>query len=127
MLLLFFGGGVSATDWPATVNQLVYDDGYGEDPQRDAVSFKPGAGAAIERMRTSIATDLVTFAGRLTSAEYDDLITFYRDNLGCGVLPFTRAHPRTGDDADFTFVDAPKITRVEGLTLVIAFSLRLMP
>lgn len=114
--------------WPGTVNQIVNPDSFSEAPEQNKASFQPEVGPPIERRRTSISSDVFAFTQWYTSAEYDDLVDFYRTTLIDGVLTFTRNHPRTGVSATFKFTDVPKISSLLGGQLyVVSHSLRLMP
>lgn len=117
---------MSIPSWPDTVNQIVNQDSFGEAPERNVASFQPPVGAAIERRRSSIKTNVFGFTSWFSSDEYDDLIDFYRNTLIEGVLTFTRNHPRTGSPAQFKFTDVPKISQVQGLVYTVSISLRLI-
>lgn len=94
--------------WPSSVPQDALLSSYGERPQRNVASFQPDTGIAIERRRSSVSTDDITFEQILVEAEWEDLLAFYRDDLKDGTLTFTRSHPRTGDaGVTFKFVEAP--------------------
>lgn len=98
--------------WPATVPQWHLHTSYSERPQRNVASFQPDSGIAIERRRSSVSTDDMAYDLALDSTQYDALLTFYRDTLKDGTLPFTRQHPRTGEDITCKFTEAPALAAV---------------
>lgn len=102
--------------WPSDVPQdALLPAGYGERPQRNVASFQPDSGIAIERRRSSVSTDDISYTSVLmTSFAWDSLVDFYRDTLKDGVLPFLRTHPRTGDMITAKFTEAPAIVAVFG-------------
>lgn len=113
--------------WPSTISQNALQSGYTEQPQRNVVTFEPEAGIAMERRRSSVSTDAITFPAVLSSAEWAALLTFYRDTLKDGTLPFTRLHPRTNETETFKFTEAPAIAAVYGAHYRISISLIRMP
>lgn len=114
--------------WPVTVPWRARTAGYSEKPQRNVASFQPDAGVAIERRRASISADELSYVSTLmTDTQVDRLVAWYRDDLGDGVLPFTRNHPRTGDSVICKFVDTPAIVAVEGLYYRVSINLIRMP
>lgn len=84
--------------WPSDVTLVFKAESYTERPERNVSSFPVDVGPALEARASSVATDLLS--GTIpcqTSAEYESLMDFYRDDLVDGTLPFTRAHPRTSE------------------------------
>ena len=122
MLLLLFSSGAAAPApvplapdvWPADVPQAALEQGYNETPERYIEEFRPQAGLPTLRRRTSIKSDLVTFASLMTFTEYDALMVFYRVQLGNGTSTFMRRHPRNsaGPMYEFEFTDMPKLRAV---------------
>lgn len=113
--------------WPATISQDALQSSYTEEPQRNVVSFEPEAGIVIERRRSSISTDAISFTSVIPSSQWDLLMTFYRDTLKDGVLPFTRRHPRSNSEATFKFTAAPTLTAVHGAFYRVSFQMVRMP
>lgn len=98
--------------WPATVPQWHLHSSYSERARRHVASFEPEAGVAIERRRSSISMEDMAYDVSLTSAQFDALLTFYRDTLKDGVLPFERTHPRSGAAITCKFTEAPSLAAV---------------
>lgn len=90
--------------WPGGVNQAVLMDSFnrvGDD--NGVVSQQPKVGPPQRRRRSSVLSEMFTFAQLLTFAEFETLNTFYVDTLKNGVLPFTRLHPISGATITCTF------------------------
>lgn len=100
--------------WPAAVPTECSVGGYSEQSIRNVASFQPDVGPSIDRRRSSVASTDVDFSTMLTTAELTDLLDWYRDTLLDGVLPFTRAHPRTLTTVVMRFKSAPRITALGG-------------
>lgn len=113
--------------WPAAVNQFAYRAGYGEQAERNVVSFQPEVGPPIERRRSTVATDIITFEGRGTPAEWASLKSFYRVTLRDGVDTFTRNHPLTGQAGTFKFTAPPRLIRVGATLLRYELQMRQLP
>lgn len=106
-----------ASAWPGSVNQSVKRDSLRQQPERNVASFAPDVGPPIERPRSSIASDMISFESRGTRTEWVALMTFYRTTLADGSLPFTRNDPLALLDGvstsrEFTFTDAPRVVRL---------------
>ncbi len=111
--------------FPATINQIVMQDGYSETPESNLIEFKPEVGPPKLRRRMSTTQDILTITMWLTSDEWDILKSFYKTDLEDGTLPFTWIHPRAGAEAHFAFEgDPPKVTSIFALTYVVQFVLR---
>jgi hypothetical protein len=114
--------------WPVNVNQAVYRDSYEELPEDNIAEFKSETGPPKRRQRTSIASDLLNFEGRVTAAERVALRAFHRVTLKNGSLPFTRNHPYTGvTGGSYVFEKPPQYRSLSGTRLRVTYSLWLLP
>jgi len=77
---------------------------------RDVISFGPDVRSrwAIERPRSSVVDDEVTYQGELNRNEYEAANIFYKDVLGQGVEPFQMIDPDTSQIALFKFTGPPE-------------------
>lgn len=98
--------------WPGSVNQLAYRDSFAEDQEHDKAVFQPEVGDPVERVRSSIARDILSWNGRGTLTEFDALKSFYRTDCKMGVLTVTRNDPLRGTSGTFKWVEPPKLVRV---------------
>jgi hypothetical protein len=89
--------------WPGTVSLYAQAGSYKEAPDRNVSTFQPDRGTPLESRSTSVSTDQIQFDIFLSYDQWTDLISFYRDTLMDGVLPFTRPHPYDVDGASLTF------------------------
>lgn len=113
--------------WPGGVPIGVVAGTYTEKPERYVSAHKPPIGQGQERMRSRILNYAIGFDQKLTSDEFDALLTFYRTTLVDGVLPFNRAHPRTGLTAKFKFTAEPQLRGPSGALFIVAMQLRQLP
>ena len=113
--------------FPSWIDQGVLQAGYGEAPETNVTTFKPDVGPPKLRRRTSISQDLIAFTMWLSSSDWQELLSFYRNVLLDGTQQFTWLHPRTQTAATFQFEgDAPKVARTFGITFEIGLTLRLI-
>ena len=80
--------------WPVTVPDELSVEGYGEGLADNLVRTDTSSGPEKRRPRSSISERQIQGKIVMTSAEYDDLITFYIDTLGHGALTFNFLDPR---------------------------------
>ena len=113
--------------WPGDVNMNALRDTYTETPERNVASFPVEVGPAKERQRTSYSTDLVTFTGSYTKAEWASLKTFYRTTLLDGTQPFIFTNPFDLTDGTYKFTAAPLLQTVRQLKAQVQIALRKMP
>jgi hypothetical protein len=109
---------------PSTVPWCATDNSYSEEPERNVVSFQPAVGRPKQRRRSSIADDLISFTRLMTRDQWEELKTFYRDELFDGVLPFTAGHPADAGVATFIFTAAPKAQQFSGSKRMVQISAR---
>lgn len=104
--------------WPADVPwQALLPSGYSEEIQDNKISFEPDAGVAIERPRTTMAIERISYTSvGMTGDQLEQLKLFYRDTLRQGSAPMLRYHPRRGSSVVIVakFSQAPNISRVIG-------------
>jgi len=115
--------------FPSTINQIVEQQGYGEAPDADVVTYKPdqNVGAPSLRQRSLNPQDLISCRMWLSSSDWDTLKSFYRATLLDGSQPFTWLHPRNLSAGVFQFEGpAPKLNSVQGPMYEITFTLRLL-
>lgn len=93
---------------PSTIPWCAVDSSYGEDLERNVVSFKPAVGRPKERRRSSISESIISFSRSMTKTQWESLKEFYHIDLKDGVLPFTAKHPADAGAATFIFTDSPK-------------------
>lgn len=113
--------------WPGHINQRVMEGSYTEQPERNVASFAPEVGPPLERRRSSVTTELVSFTGSGTLDEWRALKDFYRITLGDGVASFVRTNPVTGGLSTYRFRSEPRLTRTFGSNGFWSIELRLMP
>lgn len=115
--------------WPGTVPLTADSDAYGEQPERNVVSFTPEVGPPTERPRSTISSDLLSFSKVMTFTQYDTLIAFYRTDLKQGTQPFTRPHPRnvSGPSLTFKFTEVPKFSALGYVYGQVSMQMRKMP
>jgi hypothetical protein len=116
-----------AVAWPAEVNTRVHINGFTEAMERNVVEFKPEVGPPKQRRRSSISTELLVWPSAYTEAEWLALKEFVRVDLADGTLAFERNDPLTGELDDFIFVEAPKISSVQGPYFFVDLQLRRLP
>ena len=103
---------MSVAVWPASLPTLIPTDGYSDEVERNVISFQPEVGPPLERRRSSVSTNLVSYPVNVTLDEFETLKDFYRDDLKDGVLPFTRDDPITEVQTTYKFAAPPKVTRM---------------
>lgn len=118
---------MSLAAWPVAVSLGAISGSYTEKPEKNVATFTPPNAQETERNRTTLRSYAIGFSQWFTSDEYDALIAFYRITLGQGILPFTRAHPRTGATCKFKFTGEPSIGTVDGVRYQVPIRLRLLP
>lgn len=114
--------------WPAWITPPALQDGFGENPEPNAIDFSPEVGPPKTRRRSSLSNDLLAVVGWYSSQDWEDIKNFYRATLSDGTLRFTMIHPRTKTTGTWMFVPKtpPKVNSTFGLTFVVGFSLRLI-
>ena len=113
--------------WPGTINQRVMYDSYREQPETNKLTFQPEVGPPIERRRSGISTDVISFNGAGTVTEWSNLKTFFRTTCIDGTDTFTRTHPLTGSSATFKFTEPPRLLSIRNARHEWQLSVRLMP
>lgn len=117
--------------WPGTVSLYAQSGQYGETPDRNVSTFQPDRGTPLEYRSTSVSSDQIQFTTQMSYEDFQTLVSFYRDTLKDGVLPFTRPHPQnvTGPSVTFKFMAAPAYTDIENAFDLgnVALNLRRMP
>ncbi len=96
--------------WPSSLPVYPLVNGYSEVADRNVASFQPDIGPTIDRRRSSVASSVINFSLLLSVSEVSTLMTWYRDNLKDGVLPFINMHPRTQSSVIMRFNSAPQIS-----------------
>ncbi|MGR3494091.1 hypothetical protein [Citreimonas sp.] len=81
--------------------------GFTITPQDATIRTPMSAGPPKSRPRFSATVREVTATAYLSGAQYADLMSFYKDDLSHGSLPFTQADPETGADASWRFAGPP--------------------
>lgn len=117
--------------WPAGISQNAQSGSFKQTPDRNVSSFKPDRGTPLEHRATSVSSDQVQFATEMVYGDYQTLLSFYRDTLKDGVLPFTRKHPYDigGADLTFKFMAEPSFSDVANMVDLgtVSLSLRRLP
>lgn len=115
--------------WPSTVITLMREDGYREQPERNVDGFAVDHGPPLETRAQSIPQIVISGTIQCRSqAEYEDLLSFYADDLKDGVLHFKRTHPRTQEaDCEFKFDNSIELVRVFGDMHEVAVVMRYFP
>lgn len=86
--------------WPENVPWLALQSGYSDRPRDNKSSFEPDAGVAIERPRTTMTLEDISYtSSAMTSEQYEELLYFWRVTLKQGSLPMLRYHPRRGESS----------------------------
>jgi hypothetical protein len=116
------------TSWPSDVPWQALAEGYGERPHTNKASFQPEAGIAMERRRSSISSEDISYTSvSMTDDEWSELLEFYRDDLKDGTLPMERYHPRSYELINAKFTEAPAIVAVQGIHYLISIKLVRIP
>lgn len=102
---------------------------YKETPDRNVSTFQPDRGTSLEYRSTSVSSDQIQFDIEMVYSDWTTLISFYRDTLKDGVLPFTRPHPYDIGGASLTwkFMAAPAWSDMGNVFGLASVSLRRMP
>lgn len=94
--------------WPATLPEFNADS-YSEEDADGLVRTQMDAGPEFRRRRFTAVPTRITTSLLLTDTQTDTLLTFYRDTLAGGSLPFDWDHPRTEASVSMRFNSFPTI------------------
>lgn len=87
---------MSDPTWPAALPQISLMSGYFEEPEDNVIRSKTDAGPGKARRRyTAVAVPSV-MSCILTTDQVATFITWWRDTVFDGSIPFQQAHHRTG-------------------------------
>ena len=116
-----------ALTWPTTL-PAPNQNGYGETPPNNVISWKPDYGLAMLRRRSTAGVRPLSLQYTLTQAEIATLDTFYVTTTLGGTARFNFTHPRTLSTVSARFLDgkAPDYSSLSHLGLV-SVALEVLP
>lgn len=96
-----------AIAWPSGLQQLLNTDGFAEQLGTVAIRSENDVGPAKVRARSTKAVDNITCSINVNATEMAIMKSFFRVDLGQGVMPFEFNHPLTQDLETYRFVSPP--------------------
>lgn len=113
--------------WPATLPCIFQLQNTNVAPVASTLAIDPEVGEPLTRRRFTGEMDRVsgTFVFR-TRALAETFLTFWRDDLKNGSLPFDFEHPITGDAVSMIFMAEPRLS-ANGRIWNAAVQLQTMP
>ena len=98
--------------WPPFLPDRPLAQGYSERGPETALRTEMDAGPSKMRRRFTAGVRRIDVQVRLTAAQVETLDSFYHSSLSGGSFPFDCAHPRTGSEVTFRFVEPPSYTPI---------------
>lgn len=119
---------VPVASWPVGVPTGILVNGYQESLPDQTIESQVETGGAKVRRRYTANFEPISGTIRMTSAQLTTFRTWFLDTLDGGSLPFSRAHPRTGDTVTMRFrKPPPRATPIGGMNFDVAMSMEQIP
>jgi len=100
--------------WPAVLPQVPIKDGYSEEPQDNVVRSQPDAGPGKSRRRYTAIGVSTGVSYKMSESQVQTFITFWRDSIFDGSIPYKKAHHRTGVEKRFKATAPYKLASHQG-------------
>jgi len=113
--------------FPATLQQLVNQSGFGLQFGDTTISSTVDVGPKKKRSRYTKGIDIFTCTIDMNLTDYNTLRTFYVTTLGNGVKTFLYDHPMTGVESVFRFTAPPSLSTLGGTYFRVQMTWELMP
>lgn len=93
--------------WPSGLTFFAEHGSWQEAVEPNVIDFPVEVGPAKRRRRTFLPSTRLQFHRIISSAELDEFLTFYEDQLQSGVYNFTAIDPRTQELTEYQFLQVP--------------------
>lgn len=113
--------------WPADLPCMPILNSPEEVPQDNRIVFQPEVGPSIDRRRATAAGTILPMTLRMTRAQVDSYLWWFKNILKDGTLTFETKHPRTREINLWKFAENPHVIAQRGLQYDVRLNLFSMP
>jgi len=115
-----------SANWPSGLPSAPLIEGSSERYPELTIRTQTDIGPAKTRRRYTAGVEILQMRFVLSGSQMDIFDAFYFTTTFGGSLPFSMAHPRTGNTKDMRFLDVPVVTTIGNGYYELTFSVEVL-